>query len=213
MGQSVALTLDPPSRIGSDVIGPAAVIIPSMAELVRLTTPRDRCRPEPIPGLQTAVESVDASAIDAIRAIYADLAAAVDARRPVCSASGACCHFDAYGHRLYVTTLELAAFVRDLQVQPTNTDRGGCPFQLDRLCNAHAARPFGCRIYYCDPTAQLWQQEQYELFHARIKALHETTGTPYFYVEWRAALLSASGPATPLGSPTAACTTSPQCDR
>ena len=161
-----------------------------MPDLVRLTTPADRVRPDPIPGLREAVLAVDHETVDAVHAIYADLQALVDARRPACSASGRCCHFDDYGHRLYVTTVELAAFARDVTVAPTNADPGGCPFQLNRLCNAHAARPFGCRIYYCDPTAQGWQQDLYESFHARIKTLHESTGTPYFYVEWRAALVS-----------------------
>ena len=64
---------------------------------------------------------------------------------------------------------------------------GGCPFQVDRLCSVHAIRPFGCRIFFCDPTSQQWQNERYELFHAELKRLHEGLGVPYFYVEWRAA--------------------------
>ncbi len=161
-----------------------------MSDLIQLTTHTNRTTPEPVPGLADAVAlaAADPDAVAAIAAVYADLQSAVDARKPACSASGSCCHFDDYGHRLYVTTLELAAFVAGLKVAPSNTDPGGCPFQRDRLCDAHSGRPFGCRIYYCDPTAQLWQRDQYELFHARIKALHESTRTPYFYVEWRAAL-------------------------
>jgi Fe-S-cluster containining protein len=166
-----------------------------MSDVIHLTTPADRKRPDPIAGLADAVAAADPPAVAAIAAIYADLQSAVDARKPVCSASGKCCHFDAYGHRLYVTTLELASFLTNLNVAPTNADPGGCPFQKDGLCDAHTARPFGCRIYYCDPTAQVWQQRQYELFHARIKALHESTGTPYFYVEWRAALATVLSPA------------------
>ncbi|MEP0844685.1 MAG: hypothetical protein HRF43_18450, partial [Phycisphaerae bacterium] len=33
------------------------------------------------------------------------------ARSPVCWNSGACCNFGAYGHRLYVTTLEVAYYL------------------------------------------------------------------------------------------------------
>lgn len=55
-------------------------------------------------------------AIDAaIRGLYADLAAAIAERRPVCNASGRCCKFEAYGHRLYVTGLEIAWFLRGVQ--------------------------------------------------------------------------------------------------
>jgi hypothetical protein len=52
----------------------------------------------------------------------------------------------------------------------------------------HRIRPFGCRIFFCDPTAQEWQSERYEVFHAELKRLHEALGVPYFYIEWREAL-------------------------
>ena len=126
---------------------------------------------------------------DAVQAVYADVAAEVDRRRPVCVISGKCCRFEEYGHRLYVTTLELAAFVRDLQpTPPTAWDGTGCPFQVKKLCTVHAARPFGCRMFFCDATSTEWQNQAYETFHARLKRLHEELGVPYFYVEWRQAL-------------------------
>lgn len=57
-------------------------------------------------------DAVRREAIDgAIRALYADLDAAVAERGPVCNASGRCCRFEAYGHRLYVTGLEIAWFL------------------------------------------------------------------------------------------------------
>ena len=48
----------------------------------------------------------------ALRGLYADLDAAVAARGPTCWTSGKCCRFDQYGHRLYVTGLEIAWFLR-----------------------------------------------------------------------------------------------------
>jgi Fe-S-cluster containining protein len=160
--------------------------------------------------LAAAVESargrVDACA--AVRAIYARLQVEIDRRKPICVASGKCCHFESYGHRLYVTTLELATFVNDLNAGSevlrragsigeesgsseylrTGLDTGGCPLQKGKLCGVHAIRPFGCRIFFCDPTAGQWQQQQYELFHAELKQLHDRFEIPYFYVEWRFAL-------------------------
>jgi Fe-S-cluster containining protein len=175
--------------------------------------------------------------------LYAELQEQIDKRRPVCSLSGRCCRFEEYGHQLYVTTLELAAFVRGLSkpmpassmgaalllgtslfsggvyaapgprnshptgiqkrrvnaaakpgiarpvpkfgVKPSST---GCPFQVGKICTVHTIRPFGCRVFFCDPTSQGWQQEQYEHFHARLKGLHEELSVPYSYVEWRKAL-------------------------
>jgi Fe-S-cluster containining protein len=130
-----------------------------------------------------------AEVAEAVEGVYLDLARDVAERRPVCAVSGRCCRFEEYGHRLYVTTIELAAFVRGLEKGPgEGSDGRGCPFQIGKLCGVHAIRPFGCRVFFCDETATAWQQEAYERYHARLKALHERLDVPYFYVEWRAAL-------------------------
>lgn len=134
---------------------------------------------------------------DGVERVYADLAAEVAKRRPVCVVSGRCCRFEDYGHRLFVTTAELAAFVHGLESTSRTPaigaslrawDGTGCPFQVARLCGVHALRPFGCRVFFCDETATQWQNEAYEVFHARLKRLHEELGLEYFYVEWRQAL-------------------------
>lgn len=126
-----------------------------------------------------------------VRRIYDQLQSQIDARRPVCVASGRCCRFEEYGHRLYVTTAELATFVHDLSVMGQSIERAmstwnqtGCPFQTGKLCGVHAIRPFGCRIFFCDPTAQQWQQEQYEAMHRRLKHLHNDLNVPYLYMDW-----------------------------
>jgi Fe-S-cluster containining protein len=123
----------------------------------------------------------------AIEAVYADIARAIAERRPVCEMSGRCCKFEEYGHRLYVSTLELAAFYAGAP-RASEWDGTGCPFQKGKLCTVHTIRPFGCRMYFCDPTAQDWQQGMYEQFHARLKDLHQELDVPYYYVEWRGAL-------------------------
>jgi Fe-S-cluster containining protein len=148
----------------------------------------------------------------AVQALYADVQSAIEARRPACAVSGRCCRFEEYGHRLYVTTLELAAFLAaqegDAPAEPrpgeskprlgrslalplidsAAWDGTGCPFQRARLCSVHAIRPFGCRMFFCDATSTEWQNEAYERFHAGIQELHAELGVPYFYVEWRHAL-------------------------
>jgi Fe-S-cluster containining protein len=166
------------------------------------------------------IENVRAAALradvrNAVARVYIDLQREIDARRPICSASGRCCRFEEYGHRLYVSTLELAAFLAELPAElpaasPLPVARGqlsvkgtslpllatgtsqvatsNCPFQIQSLCSVHAIRPFGCRIFFCDPTATQWQNERYERFHAELKRLHAQLDVPYLYVEWRQAL-------------------------
>jgi Fe-S-cluster containining protein len=129
-----------------------------------------------------------------IHALYADLQSEIDVRKPLCVMSGRCCRFDEFGHRLYVTTAELAAFTADLAeivpipalvgAQPTP---GVCQFQTGKICRVHQIRPMGCRIFFCDSTATGWQQGVYERFHARLKKLHEDLAIPYAYIEWRSA--------------------------
>lgn len=133
---------------------------------------------------------------EGVEAIYGDLDAQIAARQPICALSGRCCHFDQFGHRLYVTTAELATFVHELSMRrdsllgsrKLNHDAGGCLFQIGKACGVHAIRPFGCRIFFCDPTSTDWQQQQYERHHERLKILHEKLAVPYAYVEWRHAL-------------------------
>ena len=133
----------------------------------------------------------------AVEEVYRSVQSAVDLRRPVCVISGRCCRFEEYGHRLFVTTLELAAFVRRAITAPgaarlatlfDSWSGAGCPFQVAKLCGVHAIRPFGCRMFFCDASAGQWQQEQYELFHRDITRLHAELDVPYFYVEWRQGL-------------------------
>jgi hypothetical protein len=136
---------------------------------------------------------------DVVANVYRALAEQVELRRPLCVTSGRCCRFEEFGHRLFVTTMELAAFAAagGLGDQPPQSN-GSCPFQRDRLCTVHAIRPFGCRVFFCDETSTDWQRRQYETFHAELKRLHERLKVPYFYVEWRDALRALSSTQTSL---------------
>ena len=139
--------------------------------------------------------------MEAVGRVYDAVAAEVARRQPRCELSGRCCRFEEYGHRLYVTTIELAGFHhgRGEVAGVEDWDGKGCPFQVSKLCGVHAIRPFGCRMFYCDPSAREWQNDVYERLHGDLKRLHDRLAVPYYYLEWRQALgilypaLSASG--------------------
>lgn len=133
----------------------------------------------------------------AVWQLYDDLREQIRRRGPICDLSGRCCRFEEYDHRLYITTAELATFVHDLRLRPGSEkllppvltwDGTGCPYQQDGLCGVHDIRPLGCRLFFCDPSAEQWMNDQYEQFHADLKRLHERLGVPYLYMEWRQAL-------------------------
>ena len=145
------------------------------------------------------IAAADPRVHSTITAIFDEANDAVSRHRPLCLASGRCCRFEEHGHRLYVTGLEAAWFMRALgetqgrqlsadEIREAE-DRGDCPLLVSGLCSVHEIRPFGCRSYFCDPRAT-WQQEHYEKWHERIRTLHTTLDLSYFYGEWRSVLLA-----------------------
>ena len=137
--------------------------------------------------------------------IFAEVAAEVRRRAPVCWASGRCCNFKRTGHLLYVTGLEAAyTLVRAGSAGQgrlaASLEDGGCPYQVMNLCGAHAHKPLGCRLYFCDRTAQEWQNQVYERLISELRAVHASGGVPYRYGEWRAMLswvMQHAGPRLP----------------
>jgi hypothetical protein len=133
--------------------------------------------------------SADAAFRAAMRDLFARLDETIAGHNPVCTNRGLCCHFDAFGHRLYVTSAELAYFLAHaagpLRAGP---DPGSCPYQIDGFCTAREQRPAGCRIFFCDPAARHWQSPLTEQTLRLLRDLHERFDLPYAYVEWRSAL-------------------------
>jgi len=92
-------------------------------------------------------------AVDAVRAVYADLSL-----RPIernCVRLKECCHFKLTGRTPYLTKGE--AFLAAKALRATGRTRlpenstGACPL-LDSVsgnCLIYEARPFGCRTHFC----------------------------------------------------------------
>lgn len=154
--------------------------------------------------------------LDTLGLFYAELEQRIAAHQPACRNRGACCKFDAYGHRLFVTGLEMIWFLhhhRDevagsgagepvgLLVQDVESSFGSralpqlarrpgasCPFQQQGLCTTRAGRPVGCRVFFCESEKEGWQSELTEWALGRLKQLHEQFQMPYTYAEWLTAL-------------------------
>ncbi len=134
----------------------------------------------------------------ALAQFYATIDADVASRNPACELSGRCCRFDQYGHRLYVTSLEIAWMLRqfggpaaDRLQEATLPANEGCPFQVGKLCSVHALRPLGCRLYFCDPSAAGWLNTVHEQYLGVLRGIHDNHGIAYHYQEWRAGLSEA----------------------
>ena len=155
---------------------------------------------------------IDAALRGLFEAVDAEVAAGGETGGVRCDASGRCCDFGAWGHRLYVTGLEIAWFLGEaanakptlvsppagvtsrgvsLSVVGQDAVRKVCPYQVGGLCSTHPIRPLGCRIFFCQPGTQAWQNDVYERYLQRLRKLHEEYALPYRYMEWLAGLAEA----------------------
>lgn len=115
--------------------------------------------------------------------IYDDLARDLKQLAPVCDLSGRCCRFKEYGHRLYLTRTEAELLLEDGLPAAATIDEDGCPFQQGLLCTAREKRPFGCRVFYCDPRYAGQAEKLSEKYLAQLRLLHDQTDTPWEYGE------------------------------
>lgn len=130
-----------------------------------------------------------------LRVIYAHVDAEPDQSPRPCMACGACCRFATAGHRLLVSSAELALLTESPPAGPARESLR-CAYQRDDLCTAGPRRPLGCRVYFCtadDAGIGL----RYETHHRRIRHLHEERRLRYVYVELTAALNALLGPTPP----------------
>ncbi|NNM87098.1 MAG: hypothetical protein HKL95_01105 [Phycisphaerae bacterium] len=149
----------------------------------------------------------------AMASLYRRVDVDIAGRQGVCIASGRCCRFEEYGHRLYVTQAELIYFYAvslrpELDPAKNNSEAHtavlprtagfplplyngdgefapGCPWQVQGMCSARSGRPLGCRIYFCDSGSRGWQGPVYEYWHQQITDMHVEFDIGYSYLEWR----------------------------
>jgi hypothetical protein len=133
-----------------------------------------------------AATLAEPAALEHAREMLAAAEADVGLLAPHCRACGRCCDFDAAGHRLYVSTAELALLVADDAREPGETLR--CPYQQGSACTVRENRPLGCRVFFCDAALAASMRAVYERHHAGFRQLHEALSVPYFYVELTAGL-------------------------
>jgi hypothetical protein len=129
-------------------------------------------------------EETWAAAFAELERVYADLEAELPRYKFTCVASGDCCDFDAFGHRLYATTLEAEYFFRNSPRQRANQNPGHCPaWGADRLCKARDGRMLGCRTFFCGGSKNGDPSEIYERYYRRVKDVHERHGLPFRYAD------------------------------
>jgi len=125
----------------------------------------------------------DQRVLQPMERFYDDLNEEIAQQPGHCWLKTACCHLDQQsGHRLFVTFLEVCDYLaRHVPPEATGTT---CAHLSNGICQIRNDRPLGCRIYYCDPAAQHWQESMAETYLLRLKHLHNELNVPYFYADW-----------------------------
>lgn len=98
-----------------------------------------------------------------------------------CKACGECCDFEAFGHRLYVTTPELLHFRHVAGPMIKAMPAGVCPYRVDGRCSVYPYRFSGCRIFTCGGDSETENQLS-EAAIRKFKGLCEFYDIPYRYV-------------------------------
>ncbi len=146
-------------------------------------------KPEDIPITVLREAAGRPEIVAAVRQLYDEADRRIAAHLPVCRNRGECCRFGEFGHRLYVTALEVVYYLASADQGadaegPLPVTQDACPHARDGVCHARPRRPLGCRVFYCDPASQHWQGPLTEEMLARLQRLHEEFQVPYFYVDW-----------------------------
>ena len=104
-----------------------------------------------------------------------------------CLGGGGCCRFDLAGHRLYVSTGELALLTLRNPPNPEPLPLR-CAYQDGPRCTARGRRPLGCRVFFCRRKDGEGAAGAYEACHELIRRLHDHCGAQYAYMELTEAL-------------------------
>jgi Fe-S-cluster containining protein len=129
--------------------------------------------------------------------IYDWLDSQIKSLNAECSACGKCCDFDAFGHKLFITTPELLYFKKNIVISsevPIHRDgveksiqKNICPYLKDGKCTARDFRFAGCRIFFCKADSEKINELSEQAIE-KFKTLCDEYNFPYRYMELSAAL-------------------------
>jgi hypothetical protein len=116
-----------------------------------------------------------------LRALYRAFDEATARVAPICRASGRCCDFEAYGHTLFASRLEVDLLLAESGLASFDPSTKLCPFWKERRCEARSPRPLGCRAYFCDASKEEEMRALHEEHLRRVKDVHVRHGIPWDY--------------------------------
>jgi Fe-S-cluster containining protein len=132
--------------------------------------------------------------IEEVAAIYEWIDAAVSSHRKLtgrCLACGDCCDFEAFDHRLFVTSPELIYLNEKMGSTLKQMAGPRCPYNVNNKCSIYEHRFAGCRIFGCKGNSP-FQSQLTESILLEIKLLCNKHEMPYKYTDLVEALNKAN---------------------
>lgn len=124
--------------------------------------------------------------VQAVADLFARVDASMSSPAHACRRCGQCCRFAEFGHRLFVTPMELSYLVAHVDLvrmgDPTSPEK--CPYLWNDACGIHPHRLLSCRVFLCQGPEEDPQAPIGEEWHGILRGLHETHCVPYCYVDW-----------------------------
>ncbi len=121
-----------------------------------------------------------------VQEVYNWIDAEVANNTATCDACGKCCSFQAYDHRLYVTSPEMIHFTANV-TSPKPMTKGYCPYLNEGECTVHPFRFAGCRIFLCTGDSDL-QSRLSEQALQKFKIICQELDIEYYYTDLKTAL-------------------------
>ncbi len=97
-----------------------------------------------------------------------------------CRACGRCCHFETFGHRVYLTWIEALYLQRICGAAPGAFGPDSCGYQDGVLCRAREGRALACRVFFCRGEEEAGA-EMYERFLDEIRRISDRHGLRWDY--------------------------------
>lgn len=106
-----------------------------------------------------------------------------------CTACGDCCDFENFGHKLFITSVEMKYFTEKMHHNLSPMTNGVCPYRVNGKCSVYDYRFAGCRIFACQRSEDL-QSSTMEHALKELKQLSEALSIPYTYTDLKSVLNS-----------------------
>jgi hypothetical protein len=104
-----------------------------------------------------------------------------------CAGCGECCDFEAFGHKLFVTSAEVLRFSVAHGGAIKEMTGGRCPYNVEGRCTSYESRFAGCRIFSCEGDAD-FQSGLTEAALKKLKSLCIEYDVRYRYMDLASAL-------------------------